>query len=259
MMRQSTTRTPGKGIALLVAVLVTAATPAGSSGQSPRPSPAGSAGPAGPADPAKAARVQAKAASLVSNATAIRNAGSPADKEFTQAIEFMEKAVAKGYDTVDLRLLLGRAYLNRNREKSQDLALAEQSLQKSVALGPSAQAYFELGRAQGLAGRKPEEVKSYEKALELEPEWAACHMALSKAYSGSGLPDAEKKMLEHSKAATRLDPKLRSQAEEAIRGSDTMHRVKGLVNEIINKSEDDKLTDKETEKYAEQFRKMMGK
>jgi hypothetical protein len=101
-------------------------------------------------------------------------------------------------------------------------------------------------------------VEAYTKALDLDPEWAACHLRLASAYDGSGLPDAEKLTFQHTKLALSFDPSLKPQAHDQIDSGESAENVRSMVNEIIQKSESETLTDEQTQKNADQLQQKLG-
>src|SRR5271157_100710 len=62
-------------------------------------------------------------------------------------------------------------------EKQGNLQEAVSDLSRSVELHPSAQGYFELGRALALAGRIPEALDAYQQALNLSPDLTEAQQA----------------------------------------------------------------------------------
>jgi len=62
-------------------------------------------------------------------------------------------------------------------EKQGNLQEAVSDLSRSVELRPTAQGYFELGRALALAGRIPEALDAYQQALNLSPDFTEAQQA----------------------------------------------------------------------------------
>ena len=63
---------------------------------------------------------------------------------------------------------------------------------------------------------------------------------------------------ENAKAAIREKSDYKKKFQEVLKNSDVAKSIAGIVSEIIEKSENDQLTDAETEKYAKRFQDMLG-
>jgi Ca-activated chloride channel family protein len=87
---------------------------------------------------------------------------------------------------------------------------------------------------------------------------AEYHFQLALAWDRSGRPDAARKAFKHVREAVRLDPAYKRRFQESFKESEVYRRIQSIPSEIIEKSENDQLTDAETQKYAEKFRQMLG-
>jgi len=180
------------------------------------------------------------------------------EEKFTQAIKCLEVAVAGNYQTAKSLYYLGSARLYRDDDKENDRVKARECLENSLKKDTNSKTYFDLAQIYGLLDLKDKEIESYEKALELQPDWADCHFRLALAYDKSKRPDAARKTFENAKAAIRLKGEYKKKFQEVLKNSEVAKQIAGIVSEIIEKSENDQLTDQETEKYAKKFQEMLG-
>ena len=189
---------------------------------------------------------------------AIEQVNPDADKKFSQVIDLMQTAVDGDYNTAKARFCLGSAYLFRNKDESDDLPKAKTNLEESLKLDLDKKTLFNLAQVYGLLDDKDKEIENYEKALDLDQKWAECHFRLALAYDKSKRQDAARKTFEHAKAAIREKSEYKKKFQEVLKNSDVAKQIASIVSEIIEKSENDQLTDAETEKYAQKFQQMLG-
>ena len=187
-------------------------------------------------------------------------ASDPAyEDKFSEAIKKFDVAVAGEYKTAKALYYLGSSRLYRDDEKDDDRTKAKNQLEKSLATENDANTLFDLGQVYGLLDMKEKEIDCFEKALALRGEgWAECHFRLALAYDKSKRVDAPRKTFENAKAAIRVKPEYKKKFQEVLKNSDVAKQIASIVSEIIEKSENDQLTDQETEKYAKKFQEMLG-
>jgi tetratricopeptide (TPR) repeat protein len=189
---------------------------------------------------------------------ALEQAQTNYEDKFSQAIKEMETAVMGDYNPPKAYYFLGSAHLYRGDDRSDYVHKAQEYLEKSLKLDTDANTYFDLAQVYGLLGDQNKEIEYYEKALELKSRWAECHFRLALAYDKSQRPDAPRKTFENAKAAIREKAEYKKKFQEVLKNSDVAKKIAGIVSEIIEKSENDQLTDAETEKYAKKFQDMLG-
>lgn len=189
---------------------------------------------------------------------AIEQVNPDYEKKFTGVIEAMQVAVDGDYNMARARFYLGSAYLFRNKEDTDDLKLAKEHLEESLKADTDKWTLFNLAQVYGLLDDKEKEIENYEKALDLDQKWAECHFRLALAYDKSKRTDAARKTFEHAKAAIREKSEYKKKFQEVLKNSDVAKQIASIVSEIIEKSENDQLTDAETEKYAQKFQQMLG-
>jgi len=189
---------------------------------------------------------------------AIEQVNPDYEKKFTYVIEQMQIAVDGDYNAAKAHFCLGSAYLFRNKEDTDDLKKAKENLEESLKLDLDKKTLFNLAQVYGLLDEKDKEIEYYEKALDLDQKWAECHFRLALAYDKSKRPDAARKTFEHAKAAIREKSEYKKKFQEVLKNSDVAKQIASIVSEIIEKSENDQLTDAETEKYAQKFQQMLG-
>ncbi|MBI4862035.1 MAG: protein kinase [Candidatus Riflebacteria bacterium] len=212
-----------------------------------------------PAPPVPADPTVARAKALVDEGIrALERADPSFERKLTDAIAFIEKALAAGSQGALIFRLHGRARLYRDRDESDDRSVARASLERSLKLEESAETLFLLGQVHGLEERRDLEIEFYERSLRLEPNRADIHFRLAMAYDRSRRPDAPRKTFEHAKAAIRLDHAYKARFQEVLKNSDVAKQIARIVAEIIQQSENDTLTDEETRRYAEKFQEMLG-
>jgi tetratricopeptide (TPR) repeat protein len=189
---------------------------------------------------------------------ALEQAQTNYEEKFTQAIKEMDTAVQGEYNLPKAYYFLGSAHLYRGDDGSDYVHKAQEFLEKSLKLDTDANTFFDLAQVYGLMGNQDKEIEYYEKALELKSRWAECHFRLALAYDKSQRPDAPRKTFENAKAAIREKAEYKKKFQEVLKNSDVAKKIAGIVSEIIEKSENDQLTDAETEKYAKKFQDMLG-
>jgi len=189
---------------------------------------------------------------------ALEQAQTNYEDKFSQAIKEMDIAVQGEYNLPKAYYFLGSAHLYRGDDGSDYVRKAQEFLEKSLKLDADANTYFDLAQVYGLMGSQDKEIEYYEKALELKSRWAECHFRLALAYDKSARPDAPRKTFENAKAAIREKAEYKKKFQEVLKNSDVAKKIAGIVSEIIEKSENDQLTDAETEKYAKKFQDMLG-
>lgn len=189
---------------------------------------------------------------------AIEQVNPDYEKKFGQVIEHMQVAVDGEYNLARAQFYLGSAYLFRNKEDSDDLKLGKEHLEESLKADTDKWTLFNLAQVYGLLDDKDKEIENYEKALDLDQKWAECHFRLALAYDKSKRQDAARKTFEHAKAAIREKSEYKKKFQEVLKNSDVAKQIASIVSEIIEKSENDQLTDAETEKYAQKFQQMLG-
>ena len=69
--------------------------------------------------------------------------------------------------------------------KESNTAEAVSDLSRSLELQPTAQAYFELGQTLAQAGRIPEALDSYRRALQLAPDFSEAQKAVDALQRGA--------------------------------------------------------------------------
>lgn len=189
---------------------------------------------------------------------AIEQVNPDYEKKFSGVIGHMQVAVDGDYNMAKATFYLGSAYLYRNKEDTEDLKLAKDLLEQSLKLDVDKNTLFNLAQVYGLLDDKDKEIENYEKALDLDQKWAECHFRLALAYDKSKRTDAARKTFEHAKAAIREKSEYKKKFQEVLKNSDVAKQIASIVSEIIEKSENDQLTDAETEKYAQKFQQMLG-
>lgn len=181
-----------------------------------------------------------------------------ADKRFVEVIKQMEIAKRGDYNMPRALFFLGSAHLFKYDDNAEDLDKARSNLEESLKLDLDKTTLFNLAQVYGLKLEKDKEIEHYERALELDSKWAECHFRLALAYDKSARPDAARKTFEHAKAAIRERSEYKKKFQEVLKNSDVAKQIASIVSEIIEKSENDQLTDAETEKYAQKFQQMLG-
>ena len=189
---------------------------------------------------------------------AIEQVNPDYEKKFSAVIEQMQVAVDGDYNMARAQFYLGSAYLFRNKEDTDDLKQAKEHLEESLKQDTDKWTLFNLAQVFGLLDDKDHEIENYEKALDLDQKWAECHFRLALAYDKSKRQDAARKTFEHAKAAIREKSEYKKKFQEVLKNSDVAKQIASIVSEIIEKSENDQLTDAETEKYAQKFQQMLG-
>jgi tetratricopeptide (TPR) repeat protein len=224
------------------------------------PSPASPSAPP-PPDAATAKKAFEKGEQSFKEGEIAVDAGTPDsdyEKKFTQSIREMQVAVNGKHNLPKALYFLGSAHMLRQADETDDLQKAKEYLERSLKEDTDIKTLYNLGRLYGLLDDKEKEIKHYEAALEMNPKWADCHFRLALAYDKSKRPDAARKTFEHAKAAIREKSDYKKKFQEVLKNSDVAKQIAGIVSEIIEKSENDQLTDDETEKYAQRFQQMLG-
>lgn len=179
-------------------------------------------------------------------------------QQFSSAINRFDIAVAGSHRVPKALFYIGAARMYRNDDAQKDLEKALTALTESQKQEPDPNTMFELGKLYDMMGDREKEIECLEKALEGNPNWAECHFLLALAYDKSSRKDAPRKTFEHAKNAIRLKEEYKQRFQEVLKNSEVAKQIAGIVSEIIEKTENDELTDEETEKYARKFFDMLG-
>jgi len=178
------------------------------------------------------------------------------EKSLLSAIEQFKIAIRAKYKEPRTQYYIGSAYLFLASDEY--MSKAQEHLELSLNLEKDDETHFHLGKVYGLTAQKDKEIAMYEEAVLLNPDNAEYHFNLALAYDKSPREDALRKTFEHAKAAIRLKSEYKRRFQEVLKNSEVARKIAGIVRDIIEKTENDELTDEETEKYAKKIQDMLG-
>lgn len=187
-----------------------------------------------------------------------------AEPELAKAREGFKTSVDGGYRVARSYYYIGDIYLKEAFEIEKALeyfekareVLRKESPKEQDDLGPDIT--FGIAMAHGLLGDNEKEIAYLEKTLEARPDSAEVHFQAALAYDRSGKEELSAKSFEHAKLAIRLDPEYKKRFQPLIRTSKVARKVAGIIQEIIEKSEDQVISEDEAEEYANQIGRILG-
>ncbi len=182
---------------------------------------------------------------------------------FNQAREKFDVSLRGKCRDGETNYYIGMSYLKTAADDTGELEQARDFLEKAYRLEPqneklTPEITFGLASTYGLLDDNENEIKYYERTIELKPNFAEAHFRASLAYDKAKRSDWSAKSFEHAKKAIKLDPNYKKKFQPMIRNSQVAKKVAGIIHEIIQKSEDSQIPDDEAARYAEEIGKVLG-
>jgi tetratricopeptide (TPR) repeat protein len=173
----------------------------------------------------------------------------------TAAIPLLKIAVQNGYRQPLALYYLGSAHLYRSDASEQDISVAGKLLERSLAIQTTAETYFDLAQVRLWDGQIERAIELYTKALDLKSRLPGAHLCLAMAYDQSSAKDSIRGFFEHLKHAKR---ELKKPADELFKTCRAARVIGEILLQVIEKSENDQLTDAEMERLCNLYDGALG-
>lgn len=168
------------------------------------------------------------------------------------AISKFQEAYRWGQDKYEVDYQLGHAFLKDERSENA-IYHFEQALQSNQE--DPRELHLGMGMAYSLQGDVNKEIASYERILQIDPDYGEAHFMLALAYDKV---DNSPKVLEHAQKAIRIDPEYKEKLKPRIKDSNVSKKIGLIVSNVLKDSKYERLTDEKIEEYAEEIGRILG-
>lgn len=168
------------------------------------------------------------------------------------AISKFQEAFKFGQDKYEVDYQLGHAFLKDERAENA-IYHFEQALESNQE--DPRELHLGMGMAYSLQGDVNKEIASYERILQIDPDYGEAHFMLALAYDKV---DNSPKVLEHAQKAIRIDPEYKEKLKPRIKDSNVSKKIGRIVSNVLKDSKYERLTDEKIEEYAEEIGRILG-